>query len=148
MALNDIVSPRIPQGAPIQPQPTHYGIVTTAAAPNSVTVLWDTAAPPVAYAAATDAALNLDVIETASQTTRDKFRGKTVLRIAPSGPVQGDPAGGTSREYVGTVAGIYRRRPLDQSPPPPGGFPPGPEYLLVKSGDLFFEDLASNFTVR
>lgn len=148
MALNDIVSPRIPQGAPIQPQPTHYGIVTTAAAVGTVTVLWDTAAPPTAYAPATvtDAALNLDVIETASQTTRDKFRGKTVLRIAPSGPVQGDPAGGTSREYVGTVTGIYRRRPLDQSGP--GPFAPGPEYLLVKSGDLFFEDLATNFTVR
>jgi len=146
MAVNDIVSPRIPQGSPIQPQPTHYGIVTTAAVPGAVTVLWDTAASPVAYTAATDADLNLDVIETASQATRDKFRGKTVLRIAPSGPVQGDPAGGTSREYVGTVAGIYRRRPLDQSGP--GPFPPGPEYLLVKSGDLFFEDLATNFTTR
>lgn len=141
MALNDIVSPRIPQGAPIQPQPTHYGIVTATTGAGNATVLWDTAAAPVSYTAATDAALNLDVIETASQSTIDKFRGKTVLRIAPSGPVQGDPAGGTSREYVGTVVGIYRRRQL-------GTVPAGAEYLLVKSGDLFFEDLAVNFTVR
>jgi hypothetical protein len=142
MALNDIVSPRIPQGAPIQPQPTHYGIVTAEALP-AVTVLWDTANPPVAYAPVATADLNLDVIENADAVTVSNFRGKTVLRIAPGGPKPGDPAGGTSREYVGTVAGIYRRRALGAP-----ALPKGPEYLLVKSGDLFFEDLASNFTVR
>lgn len=141
MAVNDIVSPRIPQGSPIQPQPTHYGIVTATTGPGQATVLWDTAAAPVSLNAGSDADMNLDVIENATQGTIDKFRGKTVLRIAPSGPVQGDPAGGTSREYVGTVAGIYRRRQL-------GTVPQGPEYLLVKSGDLFFEDLASNFATR
>jgi hypothetical protein len=145
MAVLDIVSPRIPQGSPIQPQPTHYGTVTAEPAAGQATVLWDTAVPPIAYVAVTDAALNLDVIEDADANAIGTFRGKTVLRIAPNGPVPGDPAGGTSREFVGTVVGIYRRRQLTFGP---GPFPPGPVYLSVQSGNLFFEDLAANFTTR
>ena len=138
MPIKDIVSPRISTSSPsvFQPQPPHYGIVTVEALP-ALTVLWDTAAPPVAYNSAT---LFIDVIEEASTPTKDAFTGKVVLRIAPDGAVPGDPAGGTSREFAGTVVGIYRRRPI-------GTVPAGSEYLLVKSGDLYFEDLASNFTV-
>ena len=139
MPIKDIVSPRISTSSPsvFQSQPPHYGIITAEPGANQVTVLWDTAAPPVAYNSAT---LFIDVIEEASTPTKDAFTGKVVLRIAPDGAVPGDPAGGTSREFAGTVVGIYRRRPI-------GTVPAGSEYLLVKSGDLYFEDLASNFTV-
>ena len=147
MTVKDIVSPRISSSSPsvFQPQPPHFGIVTVEALP-ALTVLWDTAAPPVAYNPAATADLNIDVIEEASAQTQGIFTGKVVLRIAPDGAVQGDAAGGTSREFAATVVGIYRRRPLIADPAP-DPFPIGTEYLLVKSGDLYFEDLATNFTV-
>lgn len=141
MAQGDVISERINQVSPssIQPQPTHFGIITAHAAPGAPTVLWDTALIEV-MAAADDASLFLDVIEDASQVNIDEFTGRTVLRIAPAGAEPGDVAGGTSREFVGTVVAIYKRTPLGDAP---GS---GDDYLLVKSGDLFFEDLAAQFT--
>jgi hypothetical protein len=145
MAVNDIVSARISQSSPstIQPQPPHFGIVTDApGAPLAVnqTVLWDNALSST-VSGADLTSLFLDVIEDPDQVTADAFIGKTVLRIAPGGPVTNDPAGGTSREFVGTVLAVYRRRPI-QSAPGAGSI-----YLLMKSGSLFFEDVATQFTV-
>jgi hypothetical protein len=142
MAAGDIVSPRINAVSPstMQLQPTHFGIITAHAAPGSPTVLWDNA-NPVTFAAANDANLNLDVIEDAAVGVRAAFTGQSVLRISPSGATSADPAGGTSREFVGTVIAIYKRTPLGNAP---GS---GDDYLLVKSGELYFEDLATQFTV-
>jgi len=145
MAIGDIVSARISQSSPsaIQVQPPHFGKITaTPIGPLTVnqTIRWDNALEST-VSAANAASLFLDVIENADQPTLDEFLGKTVLRIAPGGPVTRDPAGGTSREFVGTVVAMYRRRPFEGAP---GS---GNIFLLVKSGDLFFEDLATRFAV-
>jgi hypothetical protein len=141
MAQGDVIAERINQVSPstIQPQPVHFGIITAHAAPGAPTVLWDTALIET-MAAADDASLNLDVIENASGANVTAFTGKTVLRIAPAGDEPGDPSGGTSREFVATVVSIYKRTPLGDTP---GS---GDDYLLVKSGGLYFEDLATQFT--
>jgi len=142
MAAGDIVSPRINTASPstMQLQPTHFGIITVHAAPGQPTVLWDTAVVQ-ALVAASDANLNLDVIEDPEAATFDEFVGQSVLRISSSGATAADPAGGTSREFVGIVVAIYKRTPLGDTP---GS---GNDYLLVKSGELYFEDQATQFTV-
>ena len=145
MAIGDIVSARISQSSPstIQSQPPHFGRITaTPIGPLAVnqTIRWDNALAST-VSAANNANLFLDVIEDADQATLAEFLGRTVLRIAPGGPVARDPAGGTSREFVATVVAMYRRRPFE------GGAGSGSIFLLVKSGDLFFEDLASRFAV-
>jgi len=142
MAAGDIVSPRINAVSPstLQLQPTHFGNITAHAAPGAPTVLWDTGVA-VLMAAANDANLNLDVIEDAAAGTLNTFTGQIVLRIAPNGATATDAAGGTSREFVGTVVSIYKRTPLGDAP---GS---GDDYLLVKSGNLYFEDKATQFTV-
>ena len=143
--IGDVVAARVSQSSPsvFQLQPPHFGKVTDEpVAPLAVneTILWDNALKSI-VSAASAANLFLDVIEDPPFTTVNQFKGRTVLRIAPGGPVAGDPAGGTSREYVGVVVAIYRRRPFEGAPGSGG------VYLLVASGDLFFEDLASRFTV-
>ncbi len=145
MAILDIVAARVSQSSPstFQLQPPHFGIITaTPGAPLAVnsTIRWDDAQSSI-VSAADAASLFLDTIEDAAQATLDTFTGKTVLRIAPAGAVTGDPAGGTSREFVGIVVAIYNRRAFEDAP---GS---GEDFLLVKSGELFFEDLASRFTV-
>ena len=142
MAAGDIVSPRINTAAPstMQLQPTHFGIITVHAVAGQPTVLWDNANVQ-AYVAANDANLNFDVIEDPESDTFDEFVGQSVLRISPNGATAADSAGGTSREFVGIVVAIYKRTPLGDTP---GS---GSDYLLVKSGDLYFEDLATQFTV-
>jgi hypothetical protein len=140
MANGDIVALHVAPAGPsaIQLQPPHFAIITLDGATPKV--LWDTA---VATTLTDTAPSTLDIIENAPTgpgSITEKFTGKTVLRIAPSGPEPGDPAGGTSREFVGTVVAIYRRTPR--------GFPgTGKDFLLVKSGDVFFEDLGTQFAV-
>lgn len=141
-----IVALRITQSSPTsqQLQPPQFGVVTDDTNPLSQVVRWATTVEAtIAGAALAD--LNLDVIMEASAATKSKFNGRTVLRIASTGPKQGDPAGGTSREFVGTVIAVYRRTPLENLPVPPGQV--GPEYLLVKTGDMYIEDLATQFAV-
>lgn len=142
MAAGDVVSPRLNQTTPssVEPQPTHFGKITAHAAPGAPTVLWDTGLSTV-MAATSDANLGLDVIETAEDATLASFAGQTVVRIASSGPTADDPSGGTSREFAGLVVAIYKRTPLGATP---GS---GNDCLLVKSGDTFFEDVATEFVV-
>lgn len=142
MAARDIVSQRINTASPstMQLQPPLFGIITVHAVPGQPTVLWNNVNVQ-AYVAASDADLNFDVIEDPETATFDEFIGQSVLRIAPSGATAADPAGGTSREFVGIVVAIYKRTPLGDTP---GS---GNDYLLVKSGDLYFEDQATQFTV-
>lgn len=142
MAEKDIVALRINTASPstLQLQPPHFGNITVHAVPGQPTILWDNANVQ-AYVAASDANLNLDVIEDPENATFDEFIGQSVLRISPDGATSTDPAGGTSREFVGIVLAIYKRTPLGDAP---GS---GNDYLLVKSGDLYFEDLATQFTV-
>lgn len=143
MANGNIVALRISQVSPTpeQSQPPEFGVITDASTPTAQKVRWATTVQAT-ISGASVAALGLDVIEEPDAPSVTKFRGKTVLRIGPGGPVTNDPAGKTSREFVGTVVSIYRRTLLTS----PVG-PQGPVYLLVKSGDLFFEDLATQFTV-
>jgi len=142
MAAGDIVSPRINTASPstMQLQPPHFGNITAHAAPGSPTVIWDNVNVQT-YAAANDANLNFDVIEDPEDATNEAFVGQNVLRVSPSGATAADPAGGTSREFVGIVLAIYKRTPLGNTP---GS---GNDYLLVKSGELYFEDQATQFTV-
>jgi hypothetical protein len=144
MANGDIVSPRINLAttpASLQPQPPHFGIVTDASGfPTALDVLWDTFRPST-LAAASLADTGLDVIEDPDASDVTTFLGKTVVPISPLGPTSLDDSGGVSREYVGIVVSIYRRTPAAD----PAGS--GSTYLLMKSGDLFCEDLASQFVV-
>ena len=142
MAAKDIVALRINTASPstMQLQPPLFGNIVAHAAPGAPTVLWDNVNLQV-YTAADDASLHFDVIEDPETATFDEFIGQSVLRIAPSGATAADPAGGTSREFVGIVVAIYKRTPLGDAP---GS---GEDYLLVKSGDLYFEDKATQFTV-
>jgi len=142
MAATDIVALRINTASPstMQLQPPHFGNVTVHTVPGQPTVLWDNANVQ-AYVAASDANLSFDVIEDPEDATFDEFIGQSVLRISQNGATAADAAGGTSREFVGIVLAIYKRTPLGDAP---GS---GNDYLLVKSGDLYFEDLATQFTV-
>jgi len=142
MAVNDVVSQRFspPSLEALQVQPPHFGKITAHAAPGTPTVWWDTF-EVATLADANDADLHLDVIEDAAAGVIDTFTGETVLRISSSGATALDAAGGTSREFVGTVVAIYKRTPLGDAP---GS---GADYLLVKSGGVFFEDVAAQFVV-
>jgi hypothetical protein len=143
LALLTVVSLRLPQPPPatFQAQPPRYGRVVgiTATAPA---ILWDDASESViTVALATDLNVVLDVIENADAASISAFLGKVVLRISPNGPATGDPAGGTSREFAGTVVAIYRRTPIIDA----AGT--GPVFLVVCSQGEFYEDVATNFTV-
>lgn len=141
--MADIVSPRINVAttpASLQPQPPHYGIVTDASGSPVLHVLWDTFRPSTIQAAAL-ADTGLDVIEDPDASTVSTFLGNTVSPISALGPTSLDPSGGVSREYVGIVVAVYKRTPIQDAP---GS---GSDYLLMKSGDLFYEDLATQFVV-
>lgn len=145
MANGDIVSPHIDLTSPAAPatlqmQPPHFGIITDASSSPVLDVLWDTFRESTITAVAL-ADTGLDVIENPDAASVAKFQGKTVIPISPLGPTSLDPSGGVSREYAGIVLAIYRRTPIADAP---GS---GDIYLLMKSGDLFFEDLAVRFVV-
>ena len=129
----------------LQPQPPLFGIIVAESSSEvgpleTRTVLWEnTEVNDVVGGTVTD--LNLDVIEDADAVTLDKFDGNMVLRIAPNGPVAGDPAGGTSREFTAMVVSVYRRTPIQDA----AGT--GNEFLLAVSNGTYYEDLATSFAV-
>lgn len=139
---NDIVSPKINAATPasLQPQPPHFGNVVDASGSPNLVVLWDTFSKTTLAAAAL-ADTGLDVIEDPDANLAAAFRGKNVIPIAPSGATTLDPSGGTSRSFVGLVLAVYLRTPIQDAP---GS---GDPYLLMKSGDLYIEDLASRYVV-
>jgi len=128
----------------LQPQGPLFGNIigeeSTEAPEETRTVLWqnDLIQDVVAISVAD---LNLDVIEDADADSVNRFSGAFVVRVDPNGPVQGDVAGGTSREFAGTVISVYRRTPLEATP---GS---GDVFLLCLSNGMYCEDLASQFTV-
>jgi len=141
MSAGDIVSERINATAPstLQPQPPHFGIITDEN--EGIAILWDNWNKST-IVASTDADSGLDVIEDATSDIASEFIGKNVIRISQTGTaVPADTSGGTSREYNGLALAVYRRTPRGATP---GS---GSMYLLMKSGDTFFEDLAAKFVV-
>lgn len=145
MAVSDIVSPRIAPVVPsvIQPQPTHYGVITAEAAgpPLTRSVLWDTGVASTLTADAL-ADFNLDVIEDADTAVIDAWLGKVAIKIAPGGATSTDSAGGTSREFTGTVYAVYMRTPIQSAP---GS---GNNYLVLQiAPGLFIEGRVTEFAL-
>lgn len=128
----------------LQPQGPRFGNVIADGGEGSEirTILWDNGlVQDVEGASVAD--LNLDVIEDADEDTVDAFEGTVVVRIAPGGPVAGDPAGGTSRQYAAAVLAVYKRTPLEDTPGT------GDDFLLAYdlSNGAYYEDLAEHFVV-
>jgi hypothetical protein len=153
-----VVSPRIQKTSlggdslqpSFQPQGPAFGNIVAELSDGGETraVLWSSDAVINDVLADDVAGLNLDVIEDADAATVDTFEGTVVLRIAPGGPVVSgsavlDAAGGTSREFKGTVVAIYRRTPIEAQ----AGS--GDEFLLMRciNDGMYLEDLSSQFTV-
>lgn len=131
----------------LNPQPPVFGIIIAEASSElspqeTRTVLWQSGLVQDVVAGAV-ADLNLDVIEDAEVSTVDEFEGQVVLRIAPGGPVPGDPDGGTSHEFQGPVVAVYKRTPIQAA----AGT--GSDFVLVYVYErgTYFEGLASTFTV-
>jgi hypothetical protein len=140
-SLSAVVQPSL------QPQGPRFGNIidelSQEISPEEIrTVLWqDGLVQDVT--ADTIAELNLDVIEDPDLANRTKFQGQVALRIAPGGPVPGDVAGGTSREFSGLVIAVYKRTPIEAA----AGT--GADYVLIVSPNngAYFEDLADSFAV-
>jgi hypothetical protein len=130
----------------VQAQPPRYArvIAFVDGGPWSRDLLWDDASQSTVVGAAL-ADLALDVIEApltpAMNAARSKFMGEQVIRISLSGAKPGDPSGGTSREFAGTVVAVYMRTPIQDA----AGT--GQIVLVVNANGEFFEDLASQFVI-